>query len=208
MYIVNQSRSRILAPIIDEALAHFVLRVALFNSSSPSNLVLEGIFAVASLQLQGRSKSLARHSRVISMLRENIMQNDRESILQNLIATMLLYQYEVFSSPFTLMTWEMLIRCQVFTTNSPEKRWSFFLCGAKKIIHASSMTVKLYQPENAILMDWIYYHEVISEFSLRYWAEASSINNFCKGPLATRPEKIGVDDDTVSYVIYSAISTF
>jgi hypothetical protein len=88
---------------------------------------------------------------------------------------------------------------QVFTTTSPERGWTFYLCGAKKIIHASSTTVQLYQHDNAILMDWIYYHEVVSEFSLRHWAEIDAIDNFCKGPLATRPKEIVIDDSTVGH---------
>lgn len=86
-------------------------------------------------------------------------------------------------------------------TNSPEKRWTFYLCGAKKIIAASAETVQLYKDESAILMDWIYYHEVISEFSLRHWAEASTINSFCKGPLAIRPENMVVDGSAVSFMV-------
>lgn len=71
------------------------MRVALSDSSLTSNLVLEGIFAITSLQLQGVSKSSARQHRLISMLRENIMKIDKENVLRNLITTMLLYQYEV-----------------------------------------------------------------------------------------------------------------
>jgi hypothetical protein len=47
-------------------------------------------------------------------------------------------------------------------------------------------------------MDWIYYHEVMSEFSLRHWAERS-INSFCKGPLAMRPNNITADELPVSH---------
>ena len=71
------------------------MKVALSDSSSPSNLVLEGIFTIASLQLEGVSKSRIHQHRLISMLREKVTQIDRENVLRNLIATMLLYQYEV-----------------------------------------------------------------------------------------------------------------
>lgn len=47
-------------------------------------------------------------------------------------------------------------------------------------------------------MDWVYYHEVMSEFSLRHWAEPSAIDAFCKGPLAIRPNNVIVDDFVVS----------
>lgn len=71
-------------------------------------------------------------------------------------------------------------------------RWSFYLCGAKKIIHAAAVTAKLHQNDTAIVMDWIYYHEVMSEFSIRHWLEADAVDNFCKGPLAHRPEDMPV----------------
>ncbi|KAJ5118108.1 hypothetical protein N7448_004245 [Penicillium atrosanguineum] len=176
----NESKSQILTPIINDSLAHFIMRVALSDSSFTSNLVLEGILTIASLQLQGVSKSSARQHRLISLLRENIMQIDKENVLRNLITTMLLYQYEV---------------C---TTASPKKCWSLYLCGAKKIIDASSATVELYKDESAVLMDWIYYHEVVSEFSIRHWAEADAVDSFCKGPLAIRPKGSSFDGSEIS----------
>lgn len=93
-FVVNEFRWRILAPIIDEELAQFVMKVALFDPSS-SNVALQGVLTLSSLQLQGHSQSLIYQSRLISMLQGNILRLDRESVLQNLIATMLLYQYEV-----------------------------------------------------------------------------------------------------------------
>ena len=71
------------------------MRVALSDLSSHMNLILEGVFALAALQLQEHSQSLIHQSRLVSMLRENLPRTDRESVLRNLIATMLLYQYEV-----------------------------------------------------------------------------------------------------------------
>ena len=82
---------------MDDALAHFVMRAALSSPSSPLNMILEGIFAIAALQLGKHSESLVHQSRIISLLRTNIPQTDRESVMQNVIASMLLYQYEVFS---------------------------------------------------------------------------------------------------------------
>lgn len=74
------------------------MKIAMINSES-SNVVLEGIFALSSLLLQGPSKSESHKSRLISMLQRNVTKVDRESILQNLAATMLLYQCEVHQDP-------------------------------------------------------------------------------------------------------------
>lgn len=98
-----------MTPVLDDSLARFIMRVALSDSSFTSNLVLEGIFTIASLQLQGMSKSAARQHRLISMLRENIMQIDKENVLRNLVATMLLYQYEVSPHTSQMNTLQILI---------------------------------------------------------------------------------------------------
>jgi hypothetical protein len=87
----------VLAPNNDEALAQFVLQMA-FSSPSSSSLVLHGVLALASLQLYGESKSFHHKSQVVSALRESIGNLDSVSVLQNLTATMLLYQYEVNTS--------------------------------------------------------------------------------------------------------------
>lgn len=49
-------------------------------------------------------------------------------------------------------------------------------------------------------MDWIYYHEVMSEFSLHHWAELSTVDGFCKGPLAIRPTNNIIDDPIVRHL--------
>ncbi|PTB34996.1 uncharacterized protein TrAFT101_008116 [Trichoderma asperellum] len=168
----KETRTRILAPIMDESLANFVLKMAMVKPNSSFNLVLEGIFALSSILLLGPSESQYHKARLITMLQKNITRVDRESVIRNLIATMLLFQ------------------CEICNTASPGGLWRFYLCGAKKIISAVSASVTLYRHDCMPLMDWIYYHEVMSEFSLRHWAEADAIDKFCKGPLAIRPSKI------------------
>ena len=59
------------------------------------------------------------------------------------------------------------------------------LCSAKKLIKAASATNILRRPEIVALMDWIYYHEVSSEFTLRHWRIPREIGLVCEeGPLA------------------------
>ncbi|KAK5994195.1 Transcription factor iacI-like protein [Cladobotryum mycophilum] len=192
----NETRFQVLAPIVDEALPQFILKVALSDSSSPSNLVLQSIFAISSLQLQGHSQSLLRQSRVISILRESVMQLDRQSVLQNLIATMLLYQYEVRELLFVNTNEHS--RVNKFQLSYPAKStqdWSRYLCGAKNIIRAASATQQLRQTETVVLMDWIYYHEVLSQFSLRHWNDSHAKRSFCQGgPLARSSEALVLND--------------
>ena len=147
-------------------------------------MILEGVLAIAALQLRDHSKSLVHQSRIISLLRENISQTDKESVLQNIIACMLLYQYEVSYlstiSSHSALGKRMLTHPQILTAHGPGKRWAFYLCGARRILHASASMFDDHQYDSAILMNWVHYHEVISGFSLRYWAEVDAIDDFCK----------------------------
>lgn len=190
---------------MDEALAHFVLRAALDNSYQSSNLILEGVFTIASLLLHGRAQSLEHRSRLIIMLQKTLHYTDRDSVLQNLVATMLLYQYEVYvptPAPYYLrvqMYQPVSNIEQLLTATKPQVGWRFFLCGAKKIISTLIHKTWLYQDDSIILMDWIYYHEVSSEFSLRHWADSKSITSFCKVPLAGRYQELAFRVPAVSF---------
>lgn len=92
----HESKSLVLGPTDEEVLAQFILKVAFSDSSNATNPVLQCVFALASLQLQGSSKSFRyKHLAVSSVAKENIDWLDEKTLLQNLMAAMLLYHYEV-----------------------------------------------------------------------------------------------------------------
>lgn len=93
--IVNESRSLVLGPTDEEPLAQFIMRVAFSDPSDASNPVLQSVFAIASLQLHGSMKSFRYKHSVINSVKESINSQDERRLLQNLMATMLLYHYEV-----------------------------------------------------------------------------------------------------------------
>ena len=76
-------------------MAQFILRIALSDPSDATNPVLQGVFALASLQLHGTMKSFRYKYLVISSVKEPINWLDEKTLLQNLMAMMLLYHYEV-----------------------------------------------------------------------------------------------------------------
>jgi hypothetical protein len=76
-------------------LAQFILRIALSDPSDTTNPVLQGVFALASLQLHGSLKSFRYKHLVVSSVKEPINWVDEKTLLQNLMAMMLLYHYEV-----------------------------------------------------------------------------------------------------------------
>jgi hypothetical protein len=76
-------------------LAQFILRIAFSDPSDVTNPVLQGVFALASLQLQGSLKSFRYKHLVVSAVKEPINWLDEKTLLQNLMGMMLLYHYEV-----------------------------------------------------------------------------------------------------------------
>lgn len=92
---VNESRSLMLGPTDEEILAQFIMRIAFSSPSDATNPVLQGVLALASQQLHGSSKSFRYKHLVLLSVKGSINWLDEKTLLQNLMATMLLYHYEV-----------------------------------------------------------------------------------------------------------------
>lgn len=44
-----------------------------------------------------------------------------------------------------------------------------FLCAVKRVVYTSPAMHKLVRQDCSIFLDWIYYHEVLAEFTIRHW---------------------------------------
>ncbi|KAK7187633.1 hypothetical protein PSPO01_06367 [Paraphaeosphaeria sporulosa] len=153
----TESTSLMLGPTDAETLANFILRIALSNSESSdtTNAVLQAVLAIASLQLHGNGSADAfRYKRrvVSNIAGETTDSLGERALLRNLVATMLLYHYEM-SMP----------------GSSSEGTWVTFFCAVKRIINTSPAMYKLIRREYKVFLDWIYYHEALSEFTVRHW---------------------------------------
>ncbi|KAI1611957.1 fungal-specific transcription factor domain-containing protein [Exophiala viscosa] len=147
----NESRSLILGPTDEKVLTQFILTVAFSDPSDVTNPVLQGVFALASLQLHGSLESFRYKRHVMSSVKESINGLDEKTLLQTLMATMLLYHYELSLE------------------SNRKGNWVIFLCLVKKIINTSPAIQKLVRQEYSVFLDWIYYHEVLGEFTVRHW---------------------------------------
>lgn len=98
--LVKESRSLVLGPTDEEALTSYILRIAFSDPCDATNPVLQGVLALASLQLHGSAKSFRFKRLALSsiMQESSVSGDDEKALLQNLIATMLLYHYEVVQS--------------------------------------------------------------------------------------------------------------
>ncbi|KEF52314.1 uncharacterized protein A1O9_11554 [Exophiala aquamarina CBS 119918] len=190
----NESRSLILGPTDEEVLAQFILRIAFSNPSDATNPVLQGVFALASLQLHGSLKSFPYKHLVISSVKESINWLDEKTLLQNLMATMLLYHYELS-----------------LESNS-KGSWVIYLCAVKNIINRSPAIHKLVRQEYSVFLDWIYYHEVLAEFTVRHWKvpyEGCGFAPEARSPRAIEgsgpkvEENIGCPTDVLQLVVHA-----
>ncbi|KAI3323423.1 fungal-specific transcription factor domain-containing protein [Xylariaceae sp. AK1471] len=188
----NESRSLTLGPTDEEILVQFILRIAFSDPSDVTNPVLQGVFALASLQLHGNLKSFRYKYRVISSVKEPINWLDEKTLLQNLMGMMLLYHYELS-----------------LESNS-QGGWVVFLCAVKRIINTSPAIHKLVRQEYSVFLDWIYYHEALSEFSVRHWAapyEGCGFTPIARSPRAIegsgseREDNIGCPIDVLRLVV-------
>lgn len=146
-----------LGPTDADTLAHFILKIALSDPdvSDTKNPVLQAVFALSSLQLHGSSSATAfRYKRrvVAKIASQATDWLDERSLLRNLVATMLLYHYEVSTRE-----------------SSRQGTWVTFFCAVKRIINTSPAMAKLIRSEYAVFLDWIYYHEALAEFTVRHW---------------------------------------
>ncbi|PVH98335.1 hypothetical protein DM02DRAFT_596200 [Periconia macrospinosa] len=147
----NESKSLTLGPTDEEPLAEFILRVAFSSPSDPTNPVLQGVLALASLQVHGSSQSSRYKNRVVSSVIESMDWLDEQTLLQNLVGTMLLYHYELSHE------------------SGYKGKWVTYICAVKNIINTFPTFHKLLQREYAVFLDWIYYHEALAEFTIRHW---------------------------------------
>ena len=106
---VNESKSLILGPTDEDILAQFILQVAFSDASAMNNPVLQGVFALSSLQMDGALKSLRYKQLAIASVRDSIDWLNEKTLLQNLITTMLLYHYEVLFSGLSSLFHDLLM---------------------------------------------------------------------------------------------------
>jgi hypothetical protein len=174
--LVQESRSLVLGPTDEEVLAQFILKIAFSDRSDARNPVLQGVFALASLQLQGNSKSFHYKRLVVSSVKDSIHWLDEEhlidekTLLQNLIAMMLLYHYEVVRDNRFCLPWSANEPLQLSLEADSKDTWVVFFCAVKRIINTSPGFQKLVRQEYSVFLDWIYYHEALAEFTVRHWA--------------------------------------
>jgi hypothetical protein len=116
------------------------------------------------------------------------------AVLQSLLAFSALHRYNIHNQAVELKiaaikTLRSASGCNMSTTEATQHiaagmllcsfeihqascvsgEWTWYLRGVKEVIRAAGLD-KLPQDSNlTILLDWVYYHDVLARFSLRHW---------------------------------------
>ncbi|KAL7895511.1 fungal-specific transcription factor domain-containing protein [Trichoderma sp. TUCIM 5745] len=159
-------------------LARSLLVLGLSDATLSSRAVLQAILALSSLHVYGDTSAVAYKANAISLLiRAMNLENSEGSSFRKLVATMLLYAYETFHP----------------STSFPV--WAVYLCGAKRIIRLSEYFEHLISVERDTVLEWVYYHEIISQFGLIYWKWNREMHKNCHGTLVVTRNHMRSSED-------------
>ncbi|RAK95682.1 Zn(II)2Cys6 transcription factor [Aspergillus ibericus CBS 121593] len=138
-------------------LGRLLMRMALSDDSPTAVAILRAILALSSLHRDGLQAQAGRLK--ISALRALVAAPKTDitpaEAAQHVAAGMLLCSFDIH---------------QLACTSG---QWTRYLIGAKSIIKASSLS-KSQGGEFSLLMDWVYYHDVLSRFSMLHWHRRTS----------------------------------
>ena len=137
------------------ALGNILVRIAVQGETATAAAVLQALLAFSSLHRYGlQSQALELKIAALASLAKASAAPDlgAKATLQHTATGMLLCSFELHELSCT------------------SGQWTIYLGGVKKVLNASSIkTLHQLGSDVAVLLDWVYYHEVLARFSLLHW---------------------------------------
>ncbi|KAI8631726.1 fungal-specific transcription factor domain-containing protein [Xylariaceae sp. FL1651] len=134
-------------------LGNVLLRMALTNNTHSSTALLRSLLSFSSLHRHGvQSQASELKISALGALAAAAQGGElgiNESV-QHVAAGMLLYSFEIHLACCT------------------SSQWTCYLSGVKKVINATCLNMTRHD-DIAILLDWVYYNDIMARFSLRHW---------------------------------------
>jgi len=69
------------------------------------------------------------------------------------------------------LAYRILLKIQTLHFETSALSWSIFFCGTKRIASLVTQRNNDYAGDEALLMDWIFYHDTMYKFSIRHWQD-------------------------------------
>ena len=137
------------------ALGAILVRIALQGETATATAVLQALLAFSSLHRYGlQSQALELKIAALGSLGNGLAAQSlcATATMQHIAAGMLLCSFEVHQSTCT------------------SGQWTSYLGGVKAVLNASSIkALRQLVSDVAVLLDWVYYHDVLARFSLLHW---------------------------------------
>ncbi|KFA50020.1 hypothetical protein S40293_11018, partial [Stachybotrys chartarum IBT 40293] len=137
------------------ALGNILGRIALQGNTKSATAVFQALLAYSSLHRYGlqfqalKLKIAALNSLAVATAGAGL---DAKATIHHIVTGMLLCSFEVYQSSCT------------------SGQWTGYLVGVKRVINVFSLERLLnFDPDVALLLEWVHYHEVLARFSLLHW---------------------------------------
>ncbi|KAI5456939.1 fungal-specific transcription factor domain-containing protein [Mariannaea sp. PMI_226] len=128
-----------------------LVRLSLSDDNLPSLATRHAISALSYQHLNMESAAMMHQTSAIRALQAAIENVDPSRAMQMMAASMLLSIFETLK----------------FDTS--DLSWSIFFCGTKRIAKLVTQKHETYFGEEALIVDWIFYSDVMYKFSIRHW---------------------------------------
>jgi len=75
----------------------------------------------------------------------------------------------------------LLCSFEVHQSSCSSSQWTWYVAGVKEVLSTASFGTSLPDSDLAILIDWVYYHDVLARFTLRHWSGENTTIPSCPG---------------------------
>ncbi|KFX91311.1 hypothetical protein V490_05979 [Pseudogymnoascus sp. VKM F-3557] len=137
-------------------LCSLLVKLSLKDDSFPSLASRCAISALSYYYLGMEMAAAVSKTNALRALQASIEAPELSQAMQMMAASMLLCMFETLD------------------INTPDLSWTIFFCGTKRIANLVTEKDDTYFGEKALLMDWIFYHDVMYKFSIRHWDNKNS----------------------------------
>ncbi|KAF2792186.1 hypothetical protein K505DRAFT_350782 [Melanomma pulvis-pyrius CBS 109.77] len=136
-----------------KALGQALMRIALTGTTPSAAAVFNSLLALSSLHRYGvQTQAFQLKIATIKALAAATTCNlTAREVIQHAAAGMLLCSFEVHQASCT------------------SSQWTWYISGVKEVLSAPCLKHYSRDSDLNALMDWVYYHDVMSRFTLRHW---------------------------------------
>ncbi|KAK2796339.1 hypothetical protein FQN51_009429 [Onygenales sp. PD_10] len=162
--IVSKSLASVNDPV--QGLCSLLLRMALGDSSLCSSAVLQAVLALSSLYLYGPAKAMPYKVKALSALTNSAKRSlGFKEGLQHIASGIILGLVEVGFPPL-FKDYQLNIYNQINDASGWTSSWAVHICHAKKLVDVIYSNGQEYRGDSALILDWVYYHDVLSKFGI------------------------------------------